>query len=332
MGLLLLWAFIYLVIGLFQTRQPASLFSRSNLTVILVVVASLFATLLNPYGIRLLLFLLRTATIPRPEIAEWYPLNIWSGAGVIYVLTVLVTVLGLFLSKRKRSATLVLLFVVMILLPLVAVRHLPLFALAALVLAGEHIGDVWQQWSSSRRKGGSRSRRARFEAPLLGLFLLAAIAFIAASAPHWGCIRVHPVAYPYRAVALLKEGEVRGNMAVHFDWGQYAIWHLGPTIQVSIDGRRETVYDEEAYGLNLAFFSGVGRWDALLTDHPTDLALVPKDTPPYNLLTLEPNWVFVYEDDLSAIAVKEGSPLIEQITGIAPPSIPETEYLCFPAD
>jgi hypothetical protein len=101
---------------------------------------------------------------------------------------------------------------------------------------------------------------------------------------------------------------------------------------VSIDGRRETVYDEEAYGLNLAFFSGVGRWDALLTEHPTDLALVPKDQPPYNLLALRSGWVTVYEDDHSAIAVREASPLIELITGIAPPPEPETKYLCFPAD
>ena len=31
-------------------------------------------------------------------------------------------------------------------------------------------------------------------------------------------------------------------MTVDFDWGEYVIWHLGPQVRVSVDGRRETVY------------------------------------------------------------------------------------------
>jgi hypothetical protein len=27
-----------------------------------------------------------------------------------------------------------------------------------------------------------------------------------------------------------------------FDYGEYAIWHLGPAMTVSMDGRRETIY------------------------------------------------------------------------------------------
>jgi hypothetical protein len=33
-------------------------------------------------------------------------------------------------------------------------------------------------------------------------------------------------------------------MVTWFDWGEYAIWHFGPKLRVSIDGRRETVYSE----------------------------------------------------------------------------------------
>jgi hypothetical protein len=35
-----------------------------------------------------------------------------------------------------------------------------------------------------------------------------------------------------------------GRMATFFDWGEYLLWHLGPEIKVSMDGRRETVYSE----------------------------------------------------------------------------------------
>jgi hypothetical protein len=41
-----------------------------------------------------------------------------------------------------------------------------------------------------------------------------------------------------------------------FNWGEYAIWHLGPRLRVSIDGRRETVYSERRIVENEAVVAG----------------------------------------------------------------------------
>ena len=86
------------------------------------------------------------------------------------------------------------------------------------------------------------------------------------SLPQIGCIRVEPYyfAFPARAVAFFRHSGVRGNMAVPFDWGEYVIWHLGPDVKVSIDGRRETIYSDEAYRQSRDFERGSGVWDALL--------------------------------------------------------------------
>ena len=54
----------------------------------LVGFASGLALYLNPYGPDLLSFLLRTATIPRPEIREWTPLVLASLPGVLYLVLV----------------------------------------------------------------------------------------------------------------------------------------------------------------------------------------------------------------------------------------------------
>ena len=51
---------------------------------------------------------------------------------------------------------------------------------------------------------------------------------------------------PARAIGLLEQSGVEGNLAVYFDWGEYAIWHLQPGIKVGMDGRRETVYPDSA--------------------------------------------------------------------------------------
>ncbi len=51
-----------------------------------------------------------------------------------------------------------------------------------------------------------------------------------------------------------------------------------------------------APALNNNWISGVGAWDALLDEHPTDLALVDKRLPVYNLMRLKAGWTLVYED------------------------------------
>jgi hypothetical protein len=119
--------------------------------------------------------------------------------------------------------------------------------------------------------------------------------------------------FPVKAVALLKQSNASGNMAVHFDWGEYVLWHLGPRIRVSIDGRRETVYSERSYAENLRFTSGLGDWDGILEKHETHLAFVSKGFPVFNLMQLKPGWKLVYEDSISGLFVRQKSPLQEKI-------------------
>ena len=82
---------------------------------------------------------------------------------------------------------------------------------------------------------------------------------ILASLPNFQCVRIDSrgTEFPIRAVALLKQSNAAGNLAVHFDWGEYVLWHLGPRIKVSIDARRETVYSERSYAENLRFTTGL---------------------------------------------------------------------------
>ena len=101
----------------------------------------------------------RTALVPRPELLEWQPLHLGSGQGVSYLLLVVVAAAGWTYSRRPRSLPVLGVLVACALLPLVAWRHVPIAALAIAVLAGEHIGDAWERWSSARP--GPMSRAAR---------------------------------------------------------------------------------------------------------------------------------------------------------------------------
>ena len=104
-----------------------------------------------------------------------------------------------------------------------------------------------------------------------------------------------------------------GNIANHANWGNYLVWHLTPEIKISLDSRFEQAYPETIYNANLRFMLGVGKWDALLRDYPTDMALIDPNTPTDNLMKLEPGWEEIYRDDASALYARGGSPQAERL-------------------
>lgn len=296
------------ILGLWSIAHMAA--ERSSWRAVLPpLLASAAATLVNPYGVHLLIFLLHTATGTRPEITDWQPLGISSFMGPVYLLTLAIALAALYYSRRPRSFRLLGIFALCSLMPLVAVRHMPLMSLALAFLVSEHIGSTVARFS---RLQTSAQRPAALSAVL---FLIAAISI------GIGVLRNSPTQillfdaprYPDAAVKLLQTNKVSGNLATHFNWGEYLIWHLGPELRVSIDGRRETVYTPAIYTMNQNFAAGFSEWDQLLREYPTDLALVHAGGPTANLLKLYPGWSLVYEDEVSALFVNDASAVAETV-------------------
>jgi hypothetical protein len=279
---------------------------------VLLGLACLAATLITPYGVHLLIFLAETATIPRPEISEWQPLALGTATGAFYLLMVVLAGAGWLYGGRPRSAGLAAVWAVTAVAPLLAERHLALFAIASLALAGEHIAGLmarlWPERPPARIPAGWAALPLAVGFLLIGVSVAQLRAFTA---------DINSLRYPASAVTLLRESGVRGNLAVEFDWGEYVIWHLSPQVQVSVDGRRETTYSEDIYQLNLRFLRGLGQWDALLTRHDTHLALVGRGGPADNLLRLRSGWSLVHQDDLAALFVRRDLPLHGALTQVA---------------
>jgi hypothetical protein len=206
--------------------------------------------------------------------------------------------------------------------------------LAIPLLAGEHIGDAWNRWSSKVSSVVEKRREVWAQRCLAALAISVASVFLYLSLPYIKCIRIDPVrgiSLPARAVAVLGKSGAEGNLAIAFDWGEYAIWHLSPRFKVSLDGRRETTYSDEIRQENLKFAFGVGDWDKLIRDRDTHMALVQKTSPVFNLLKLVPSWVLLYEDSLSAIFAEQGSPFVQNIRETNPDGLPADGLgLCFP--
>jgi hypothetical protein len=317
LGVLVIWATIDVLAGRLSPRRALLLVGGCGL-----------ATALNPYGPILWGFLLQTALVARPEISEWQPLVLITKFGLAYAAFAALALWGLIYSRRPRRAALMAVLVVSALLPLVAVRHTPLAALAIVMIAGEHIGDAW------RRCAAAQSEPGRPAAWIPVMAAAAAVLMGVMALPQLACIRITPEiggSYPARAVGLIRQSGVTANLAVDFDWGEYALYHLSPAVKVSVDGRRETAYDAASYGQNIAFKYGEGEWDALLRNSDTDLALVRRGFSTFNLLMLAPGWRPVYRDALAGLFTRDGGSVGAVLLRTQPPDLPpDGAGLCFP--
>ncbi len=290
--------------------------------VITASVAAVLATGFNPWGFKLLGFLWHTATVARPEITEWQPLTLMSREGLSYAAFATAAFAGWHWSRRPRSVSVLAVLVACSLLPLVAYRHVALAVLAIATLAGEHMGDAWVRLRGAHPPAVA-STRAWDAAVVVTASLLATFALSGLALPRLSCIAINPqvgIGFPVRAVEWIRASGVRANAAMEFDWGMYALYRLWPNVKVSLDGRRETAYDERVYRENFDFKFGQGDWDALLRTRDTHLVLVRRGVAADNLLRLAPGWVLLYEDPLAALFARQGHGIVRRFRVTPEPS------------
>lgn len=296
---------------------------------IAALAASSAATLATPYGVELVEFLVTTATVPRPYITEWQPMELRSERGLLWIGGVLLTGWAILRCDDRPSPEALAVLGVLVLLPLTAVRHLPLTfigipALAAPAFAGRFGGGGRGSIADTKRAGW------------IGVGLCAvAVPVLLSADDDLECIEVNPdlqVVYPARAAAWLQDSGLEARLLTHFDYGQYLIWHLAPRMRVGMDGRRETAYPDSVYDAYIRFQHGrTEAWDDYPAMGSPDLALLPVGIPADNLLVLHPDWSVVYRDSLVRVHGRRGSPAAEAVTGTPVSDVPpDGRELCFP--
>jgi hypothetical protein len=250
--------------------------------------AALAASLVNPYGLEYWRYLGEALLMPRPDIVEWRPSRLW-GLGDLHVQGGLLLVLILVIAKRPRPAHLVVLGGAALAAAL-HVRFSPLLGMVILVT----LGPSWESLFSRRRHG----------------LAVAAMALALALAGIGGAvgwmrrdlslqIRVPADRYPVAAIDRLEQET--GNLAVFFNWGEYALYRLHPRVLVSIDGRYETVYPDQIVRENWAFTRGAAGSETFLDRYPADFALYPRDAGATRWLERSPAWELVEKDALFAL-------------------------------
>lgn len=230
---------------------------RAIIPTALAVAIGVAATLINPYGWRLWLFLRETVSMSR-NITEWRPL--WEQSdfshGLLWALMVIVVATTI--AKRWRMLTWASLFPVLWLggSSLFVARLWPLFCEVALLATAQ----AWRPTGES--PSVARVAMARPAGTLLIDAMAVAIVWALNAVGPIRCLPVINEASPdLIAAAAFAPPAVHGRLVLPFNWGEYALWHFGPRLRVSTDGRRETVYTQETVNLQAAI--GIGRADGL---------------------------------------------------------------------
>jgi hypothetical protein len=316
-GVLGVWLAATLIESCVRGRSLRPLTERRSVMLMGGGLTALFASLATPYGWSLVEFLLRTATVPRPEIVDWQPVALLSMMGLVYIGLCLASLWAIF-RGRQAGAARIAAWVVAAWLPLSAARHLPLLAIASGILLARSLAVAWNRAAPAE----SSSTAARPDRRRLAVHLAVAGCLLVLAAPRFTagiCVDPNVEVFPERAVSLIKQSGVEANLATHFGWGEFVIWKLGPGVQVSVDGRRETIYPPNVYYQNLALLIGSGDWDAILKKHPTDLVLAPRRFPMFERMSQAEGWSLIYEDDLCGLYVREDFPQRAALESVPPP-------------
>lgn len=247
------------------------------------------STLANPYGAGLWKFLIETVRFGREAIREWGPA--WTDPATLIVWTIfalIVIAACRSTSRPPNPATLV----IPIVWGLAALRVGRLDAFFAMSVIGMLSGPVSALFQETRRVQAPLSR-----AWLTGAVAAAAVlvATIGPAREGFTCIGLLTPRWPEpAAVEFMRQRQLSGRLVTYFDWGEYAIWHLAPSLKVSMDGRRETVYSDAAITGHLGLYAGTREGLEYAREVDADYVWLPRTLPAVKALQ-QGGWTSVFE-------------------------------------
>jgi hypothetical protein len=265
-------------------------------------VLATLGTLINPYGIKYWVYALHAILMPRPEIDEWMSIitalkyHYQDVPVLIFLILSLLCVISL-IFRRERNLSDLLVIAVTIYLGCQSIRHGVLFGL----VFGSHVPVVlsgyWEAWRAKRIFLALPSwvPQSLPVALLLSLYVWINPSLYLTAVPSFALWTPSPH-FPVGAINWIKENRVPGNILPHFEWGEFLIWTCYPACRVAMDGRYETVYEEQVCQEYFDFLNGRDKWDIFLRKYPHDMVLIKPNTRTHLLMLRDPSWRVAYAD------------------------------------
>ena len=261
--------------------------------------ASALATLCNPYGWRMLGFLLETVRPNRTDILEWQPLTKLPLIVVaLWLVPTAIAIASAWRGRRRIPISSLAIVAVLAIASFRVVRIVSFYAVAVGFLVAPY---VWSNLTVIQAQPRRTLREWQFA-------VLACLSIIAVSVGAFGRRIVMDGSWlpEPEAAAYVSSHRLRGNMFTWFDYGEYAIWHFWPAIRVSIDGRRETAFSEELRAAHFRIYADApGAIEELRRLNP-DYVWLPVNLPVVPRLEAA-GWLTLFRGSRSIILAPAGA-------------------------
>ncbi len=283
----------------------------------LVGAASVAASCVNPYGLDLHMWLIESLTIPRPEITEWHPPDLLHLTSLRLWLLLACWFICLIFSRRQRDLTHLVVMTLILWQALSHERHIPFFALVLGFWLPPHVDSVLDRVLGISRP--VEEKPSVWTYVTCGFVVSLVIVVLSGQLRQMNVDRSH---YPVSAMEYMARHDLNGKMVVTYNWAEYVIAARGSRhekdegVQVGFDGRFRTSYPQAVVDMHFDLLLGNPRrlrfrgedspaFDPkrILAFKQPDLVLISrKQVHSTEVLDLcRPNWVLLYQDELSQL-------------------------------
>ena len=283
------------------------------------------ATLINPFGAELHLWLIRLLGSPflRTYVNEYQPVRFLMPEGKLAMIFLVTLLIVLILGRRGVRRFDLLHLGVWLILGLTTIRNLPLLALLGAVQMGHWVGSIRPElWRRFRgilpvSEELARAERARpgggLSLAAVGLMILLTAAGVKCRSLGIGTAGFSPVRWPIKTGKVLLSHPQRMGNGFHSErWGGYLIFHGTPQIRVFVDDRFG-LYGEQFllnYVAVMKNKNGKGdhpAWHELFERYDIRWALLPLRWPLVKILTENRHWRQIAQDKVAILFVKKTS-------------------------
>ena len=318
---------LYLLSGAIRYFRSRDLETRQNIAIPLrelgmVTFVSLVASFINPYGYELHVHVYRylSSRWLMNHIDEFLSPNFHGIAQQCFVAILLITIVGLAMSRNKPSLSRVLVLLFAIYSGLYASRSLPVSSLLLTLI----VAPLWTQALAEASDNPRLSLRlrdllsrwrlltSRVERLELGfrghLWPIVAVVFgllvcVQAAKPgsrHWMDAHFDARHFPVQASEVIAQRGIREPIFAPDSWGGYLIYRLYPQNKVFVDDRHD-LYGEEFLKEYLKAIRLTPDWNGFLEKKRVNWALLPAESSLANMLRETSQWHVVYQDGTSVL-------------------------------
>ena len=287
--------------------------------------ACVLASLLNPNGVAAFTYPLRYAfaagSLFRRELGEWLPPSVPGGIrsplypaaiGIGLAAAVVLVAMGEWRRDRRRSFNALALSALTLAMSLRSRRFIPLFALSETLVVAPALASLLAALGRGRAfiPGKITARRIA----TLALPLLAATFAAVRLAPYpLSFSSFHALtgeaSFPVETCDFMAANGLAGKIFASYAWGGYLELRAAERLRVYIDGRADTVYDDETYRRYLRVLRLKPGWREVLDGSGADFLLWPVRGPLVNRVLATGGWRKLHEDLASVLLVRDGVPL-----------------------